>query len=143
MIVEVAETVDPVSTPVTFPPPTVTVAILVVLLVQVPNGDASLSKVLKPWHTLRLPRIGPGNGLTVTTAVAIQPVPKAYVMIAVDGAMRPVTRPVPLTEALPGALLLQVPPPVASLNCVVKLRHTESVPSIAVGFGFTVTTTVL
>ena len=58
----------------------------------------------------------------------------------------PVTRPVPLTVAMPGDTELQTPPavPVASLNKVVKVAQTVSVPVIApaLGDGFTVTTAV-
>ena len=39
-------------------------------------------------------------------------------------------------------LLLHVPPEVASLREVVKLPHTEKVPVIAAGNGFTVTAVV-
>jgi hypothetical protein len=60
--------------PVTIPVVKPAVAIPVALLLQVPP-PASLSVVVKPEHTLRLPNIAVGNGLTVTTAVVIQPVP--------------------------------------------------------------------
>ena len=49
--------------------------------------------------------------------------------------------PAPVTVALP-LLMLHVPPP-ASVNAVVKPAHTLSVPSIAVGNGFTVTVVVI
>ena len=55
----------------------------------------------------------------------------------------PVT--IPVTEpivALP-LLLVQVPPAVASVNAVVKPKHTVKVPDMAEGKGFTVTTAVM
>jgi len=56
----------------------------------------------------------------------------------------PVTSPVPATtEAMPGALLLQVPSGVGLLNVVVALWHIASVPVIAPGFAFTVNTDVV
>ena len=54
----------------------------------------------------------------------------------------PVTRPPDATEAVPAALLLHVPLPVASLNCVVEPSQTILVPVIATGNGLTVTPTV-
>ena len=43
-------------------------------LVQVPPGVASINNVVDATHTLSVPVIGSGNGDTVTTVVAIQPV---------------------------------------------------------------------
>ena len=62
-------------------------------------------------------------------------------MIAVP-AVPPVTTPAPLIEAVPGALLLHVPPAVASVNAVVRPEHTARVPVMAVGKAFTVTVVV-
>ena len=53
--------------------PEVTV-VLPLLVLQVPPGLKSVSTVVKPIHTVRLPDIASGNGLSVTIAVAIQPV---------------------------------------------------------------------
>ena len=55
----------------------------------------------------------------------------------------PVTTPVPDTEATAVLLLLHVPSGVASLKLVVRPWHTESVPNIAPGSGFTVTIAVM
>ena len=55
----------------------------------------------------------------------------------------PVTRPVALIEPLVGILLVQVPPPVPSVSCVVCPWHTTSVPLIAVGNAFTVTVAII
>ena len=56
--------------------------------------------------------------------------------------MPPVTTPVPLTDAVTGALLLHVPPAVASVNEVVRPEQTDNVPVIVNGNGFTVTVVV-
>jgi hypothetical protein len=115
-----------------------TVAIPVALLLQVPP-PASLRVVVNPEHTVSVPSIAVGNGLTVTTVVIIQVVGKVYVMTPVP-ADTPVTIPVALTVAVP--VLLQVPPPLASDNDVVSPRQTLIAPNIAVGNGLTVTTAV-
>ena len=67
----VVATVPPVTTPVVDP----TLAIPGALLLHVPP-PASLNVVVKPEQTVKLPNIAVGNGLTVTSAVMIQPVPK-------------------------------------------------------------------
>ena len=61
------------DTPVTIPPPGVTVAMPGVLLLQVPEGVAELSVVLFPWHMVPIPVILAGIGITVNTRVEIQP----------------------------------------------------------------------
>ena len=55
----------------------------------------------------------------------------------------PVTIPVEPILDIPGALLLHIPPPVASVSEVVKPEHTEVVPNMPVGNGFTVTMVVM
>ena len=55
-------------------PVAVTVAAAVLLLAQVPPLVASLKAVVDLTHTLRMPPMAAGSGLTVTTAVAGQPV---------------------------------------------------------------------
>ncbi len=63
-------------------------------------------------------------------------------MILAEPAEKPVvTTPVGPTFAVPEALLLQVPPVVASLNVVDKPVQTVVAPVIAAGFRFTVTGT--
>ena len=61
----------PVTTPVVD-----IVPIVPVLLLDVPPPVASVKEVVNPVHTLSDPSIAVGNGFTVTTAVAIQPVGK-------------------------------------------------------------------
>ena len=138
MIVDV-----PPLTPVTRPVAALTVAMPVRLLLHAPPLTASVSEVVRPWHTTGVPSIAEGAGLTVTT-VAIQQLPGiVYVIVAVPP-VTPVTTPVPVTTlAVPGAEELQVPPVTASLNEVVKPTHTLGVPRIAVGDGLTVTTAVV
>ena len=64
---------EPAATPVTTPVVELTVAFAVLLLAHTPL-PASLSMVVWPTHTLAVPDIDAGNGLTVTTVVVIQPV---------------------------------------------------------------------
>ena len=54
----------------------------------------------------------------------------------------PVTTPVPEILALAGTELIQAPPADALLRAVVPPVHTFSIPVMAPGVGFTVTTTV-
>ena len=54
-------------------------------------------------------------------------------------AVTPVTRPVALpTVATPGLVLVHVPPPVASVSCVVAPVQTVGVPIIGTGCVYTV-----
>lgn len=64
----------PAAPPVTTPDEALTVAMPVLLLVQVPPLAELLRAVVCPWQTTRVPVIGPGIGLTVSTAVLKQPV---------------------------------------------------------------------
>ena len=48
-------------------------AILVLLLLQAPPGVASDNGSVTPPHTVLLPEIGAGSGLTVKLSVAVQP----------------------------------------------------------------------
>ena len=68
MIVEV-----PADIPVTIPVEPI-VAIVVALLLHVPP-PTSANGVVYPTQTTGIPVIARGNGFTVTTAVAMQPVP--------------------------------------------------------------------
>jgi len=66
----------PPDTPVTTPVPATTVAIAGVALLHVPPAVASANVLVKPMHTVVVPVITAGNGLTVTVAVLKQPVGK-------------------------------------------------------------------
>jgi hypothetical protein len=139
MVVVLAEaTVPAVTIPVADP----TEAIPDMLLLHVPP-PASDKVVVRSEQTLSVPSMAVGNGLTVTTAVIIHPVGKVYVMVAVLATVTVPAVTIPEadpTVAIPVALLLHVPPDVASLSVVVRPEQTESVPSMGVETGFTVTT---
>jgi hypothetical protein len=59
----------PAATPLTVPDPEPTVACAVLLLLQVPPAVPSLKVVVKPTHTLVVPVIAAGTGLTVIAEV--------------------------------------------------------------------------
>jgi hypothetical protein len=63
----------PYAAPVTMPLVDPTAA-LVLLLLQLPPAEASLSVVEDPMHTLDAPVITAGSGLTVTVTPVVQPV---------------------------------------------------------------------
>ena len=50
------------------------VATVVLLLLQIPPPTASVNDVVWVAQTVSIPCIGPGNVLTVTTAVEVHPV---------------------------------------------------------------------
>lgn len=131
------------ATPPTVPPAALTVPTAALLLVQVPPGVVELSTVVKPVHTVLLPVIAAGRGLTVTTAVRVQPLVPKQVIVAVPVAT-PVTtpdeEPIVATVVL---LLLQVAPTLVVLSVVVDPTQTASVPLMVFGAGCTVTTTVV
>jgi len=118
--------------PVTIPLVEPTVAMPVELLLHVTPADEA-SVIVEPTHTADGPLIVAGKALTVTTAVVEQPLPIEYVIVARPAAI-PATMPVEEpTVAVPGALLVQLPPGVRSLNVVVNPMHTCSVPVMGAG----------
>ena len=117
--------------------------IAVLLLAHEPPVAASVSNVDAPGHTTGEPSIGEGSGLTVTTAVIMQPVPIVYVIFTVP-AVPPVTVTEPAIVILPVPVpVLHVPPPGVSLSVVVEPEQTVSEPIIGTGKVFTVTTAVV
>lgn len=137
----------PITTPVAL-----TVATVVGLMAHVPDGVALLNVVVWPTHVVSPPLMADGRGFTDTSLVLMQPVPSVYVIVAVPGSVpvadTPVTvavpGPVPLTMAMPGALLLQVPPDGVPVSVVVPpASHTCGTPVIAPGSANTVTVAVL
>lgn len=60
--------------PVTTPDEVPMVAMVVILLLHVPPLAASLRVVVLPWHTLVIPVIAGGGGVTVTVPVIEHPV---------------------------------------------------------------------
>ena len=130
-------TVVPVLMPVTIPVPGFTVAMAVLLLLHVAAPDASVRANEKPGHTGVLPVIADGKAITVTVAVAIQPVPSAYVILVVPNDT-PVTDPEGLIVATEVVLLTHdVPPGVASERKVTPPVHTAMFPNIGPGNGLT------
>jgi hypothetical protein len=116
-----------------------TAAIVALLLIHEPPAVASARVVVVPGHKVSVPVIADGNGSTVLTEVAIQPVPNEYVIITVP-ALTPVSTPVLLTVAIVASLLLHAPPGVAVVSVTVKPTHTLAVDG-APGSVFTVTIT--
>ena len=130
----------PWATGVTWPDPSI-IAVPVALLLQVPEGVASLRVVNDPMQTAAVPVTG-DNGLTVTTVETEQPSDEVNEMFTVP-AETPVTTPVdPATVAIPVASLLQAPGVVASLNVVVCPWQTVIVPVITAGSGYKATLAV-
>lgn len=131
----------PAVPPVIKPTEVLTDAMAELLLLHVPPEVTSLSIVVKPEQTLVMPVIARGSGFTVMFFIEMQPVGKVYVMVT-GPAATPVSTPVLLIVASEVLLLLQVPPAVASVNCVVAATHTPAAPEIAAGKGFTITDVV-
>ena len=84
-----------------------------------------------------------GNGLTVTTVATAQPLASVYEIVVVP-AETPVTIPVPdPILATPVLVLVQIPPPVASLSRIVCPTQVVELPVIAAGAALTVKVTAL
>lgn len=131
----------PADTPVTMPVEP-TVAIEVDAELHVPPVGPEVSAVVSPVHTVAVPVITSGNGLTVTTAVLIQPVLMVYVIVVVPVVI-PVNKPavVPMVATV-GSLLVQETPVGAQLSTVVDPVQILVIPVIADGNGLTVTVLV-
>ncbi len=133
------------DTPVTTPLPDTTVATDGVLLLHAPDGVVLLRVVVCPTHVVSDPVIAFGNGLTVTVRRLVQPVPNVYVIVAVPGGVvdTPSTSPVVTTTvAMPGALLVHVPPVGVQFSVVVEPTHTLAAPVTRPGNANTVTVIV-
>ena len=129
----------PVITPVALP----ILAISGLLLDHVPPGVAVTDTVVTaPWHTLLLPSMGDGNGLTVTGAVMAHPVGSVYVTLAVDAVVLPTTT-LPVSKPVEETILatadgetVHVPPKVTSSNFNVEPWHTLIIPeAVVIGWG--------
>lgn len=132
----------PAVTPVTIPVPDTTVAIPVLLLLQLTPVEVVDNVIVLPTHTSVGPVIEAGSGLTVTIVVEVQPVPIDVVIVAVP-ADCPVTIPVnEPTVATVTSLLLQLPPELVEVSVVVCPTHTVAVPVMAPGPEFIVTIVV-
>lgn len=125
--------------PLTTPPLTVATPVLLDDHTP-PLGLPTNVVVPPPVHVLNVPLID-GKPVTVTTVLLLQPAAVVYSMVDVPD-INPLTTPsVPMVATLV-LLLLQLPPPGAHVNVVVAPSHTNSVPPIALGLAFTVTTPV-
>jgi hypothetical protein len=124
----------PAETPVSKPDDGEIVAMLTLLLVQIPPGVVFVSVVDRPGHKLNTPAIGatvPELADTLTTLVPLHPDESSYVMIAVPTEI-PVTSPdETLTVATAALLLVQTPPPDVQLKCKVVPTHVVFEPAIA------------
>lgn len=134
----------PAATPLTSPVVIFTVAMVVFPLVHAPPVVALLRIVVAPTHTLGVPNITPGTGLTVTVEVLRHPVESLYVTVAVP-TERPEIPPEndiigPVTK---GAEDVHVPPVVALLSIPVVPVHSDVIPVIGKGLGWTVTAAVV
>ena len=96
-----------------------------------PPAGVLFSVVVLPRHTKALPVILPGKGYTVTVVVAKHR-PTVYVIVAVLAVPTepPVTTPLDDTDAVVGALLLQIPDGLRLDKAVVEPAHTVGVPVI-------------
>ena len=116
----------PAATPLTTPVAPI-VAIVVVMLLQVPPATEAVSGVVLPTQTLSVPEMT-GMPLTTTEAEAEQPEAVLKDMVTVPAAT-PVTMPVVApTVAVAVLLLLQVPAPAASASVVVAPTQSDVVP---------------
>ena len=118
-------------TPVTTPDDAPTVAMVLSLLLQVPPVAASSNVIVPPTHTVVRPVIAGGNGLIVTTVLAVQP--EAANEMLVVPAETPVTLPDPSTVAIPVDELLHEPAPEISVREVVAPWQALIIPVIAAG----------
>ena len=134
--------VVPPLTAATAPVADPTVAMAVLLLIQVPPVVLFVSVVEAPSQRTNVPAIAAGLELTVATVVRLHPVASVYVMFDVPAAT-PVS--VPLEEpivATATSLLLHVPPEGVALNVVVIPIQVNDVPPITDGRALTVTSFV-
>jgi len=125
----------PAMPPITTPDEVI-VAIDGVPLLHIPPGVTSLSVVVDPAHTFRIPKIGAGSGFTLIVVVRAQPAIVKHVIVTAP-ALTPVTVPNASTVAiavLPDAQFVAV----ALVSVIEEPSHTFEGPLIAVGNAFTV-----
>jgi hypothetical protein len=123
------------------PVPNPILAIDVSLLIHVPPVRVSDNVVVCPTHTVLIPSIGVGSGLTVTIVERRHPVASVYVTLTVPGLV-PVTdtdAPSETIVAVPVPLVtVHVPPAGVVLNVVDSPLQTCIIPVITDGNGLTV-----
>jgi hypothetical protein len=136
LVLEYVITTTPLPIPVTIPV-LPTVAISVLLLVQLPPVVALARVVDAPMHNSELPTIVPMAMLsdTVTTIdpVAEPQVSELLYEIRAVPAPVPVTMPEALTVATAVLLLVHVPPELLEVNVVVDPSHNSVVPDSNTG----------
>lgn len=133
----------PADTPVTILP--LTVAMLVLVLLQVPPVVASFKVSIAPLHTDVLPVIVPAEGELTVIAAFATPVPQellsVYFMVSIPEDT-PVTVPALLIVAIDALPLLHIPPDDASFKVSVEPTHTVALPVIVPAYGAVFTITV-
>lgn len=129
------------ATPDTTPVSEPMVAMLVVLLVHTPPPVALVCvEVAGPTHAVDGPRIGPGDALTVTAFVVVQPVAVDVKVIVVVPVAIPVTTPLPTKiVATEGVLLTHVPAP-ELVRVIEAPTHNADGPPMGAGGGLTTMT---
>jgi hypothetical protein len=105
---------------------------------HVPPVVVLVKAVVRPVHTLVVPVIGAGTGLTVSVRVLKQLVGNVYVIIVVPVVAVVSTPEVPMLATV-GLLLLHVPLAGISDMKIVEPRHELEPPEIGLGCRFTVT----
>lgn len=129
--------VVPGTIEVTTPEKVSMVAIVVLLLVHVPPETVLVSVVDTLGHNTAEPPIAEGGGTTLMLENVLQPVGNVYTMFEVPPEI-PVTTPevIPML-AMPGEVLLHVPPEEALVKPVVDPTQTIPEPLIVAGIGLT------
>lgn len=127
----------PAASPVTSPPD-VTVACVVLLLLQLPPAGLLLSRAVLPTQTVDAPVMADGITFTVTVVVALHPPARLYVMVAVPGATPTTIPELDTTVAIAVLLLVHMPPLTVLLSGMLAVAHTADGPVIAGGVVFTV-----
>jgi hypothetical protein len=128
----------PVAIPVTNPESRTTVALAVLLLIQVPPAVALDKSAVDPTQTLLGPVLAAGAAITVTSVVLIQPVGNVYVIVVVPNDAG-VTTPPEEMVATPVVPLLHVPPAGDDDKPVVPAGQSNILPVMVSGMLFTVT----
>ena len=133
----------PALIPFIIPDKVPTVAIPVLLLIQLPPLIASERSIEVPTQTIDGPEMAEGDGVTEIVVVVKQPVARATVIIVVPNEI-PVTTPVNIPIiATDGLLLVQLPPVVASNWVIEDPTQTEVGPVMVEGRLFTVNVAVV
>jgi hypothetical protein len=129
----------PAVTPSTEPDDELIVATAVLSLIHVPPGAVLASVMVAPWHTVLLPVIGPGSGVTRIVVVVWQPAAVVNRITAWPGDT-PVRSPVLVFIVAIGVFRLVHVPAAVLASVMVAPMHTDDGPVIG-AIGFTVTLT--